>query len=237
MLRRGARNVGVRCRPARPAMSRIRITSTPAIGKAGGAKFWFHGLRNSFITVAERELMLPPLSHQAARQPRPAQRRDPGIRRRLDDRPASPARTEDRRSDRGTDETGAIVRGCRCMGLPNETRYQSRGTHQSRRFPISAHRRRRRTSPRLPLSRRPQRAHGAPVDWPAHLGPPPLTGHSLNCRQWSFLQLAETHTCNQTLSEFAISRSPGLHLADVESGLLSPIRRASACRSARGFTR
>ena len=30
------------------------------IGKAGGAKFWFHGLRNSFITIAERELMLPP---------------------------------------------------------------------------------------------------------------------------------------------------------------------------------
>ena len=30
------------------------------IGKAGGAKFWFHGLRNCFITVAERELMLPP---------------------------------------------------------------------------------------------------------------------------------------------------------------------------------
>ena len=29
------------------------------IGKAGGAKFWFHGLRNCFITVAERELMLP----------------------------------------------------------------------------------------------------------------------------------------------------------------------------------
>ena len=29
-------------------------------GKAGGAKFWFHGLRNSFMTVAERELMLPP---------------------------------------------------------------------------------------------------------------------------------------------------------------------------------
>ena len=27
--------------------------------KAGGAKFWFHGLRNCFITVAERELMLP----------------------------------------------------------------------------------------------------------------------------------------------------------------------------------
>ena len=30
-----------------------RITET------GGAKFWFHGLRNCFITVAERELMLP----------------------------------------------------------------------------------------------------------------------------------------------------------------------------------
>ena len=29
------------------------------IGKAGGAKFWFHGLCNAFITVAERELMLP----------------------------------------------------------------------------------------------------------------------------------------------------------------------------------
>ena len=30
-----------------------------AIGWAGGARFWFHGLRNCFITVAERELMLP----------------------------------------------------------------------------------------------------------------------------------------------------------------------------------
>ena len=30
------------------------------IGKAGSAEFWFHGLRISFITVAERELMLPP---------------------------------------------------------------------------------------------------------------------------------------------------------------------------------
>ena len=29
------------------------------ITKVGGAKFWFHGLRNAFITVAERELMLP----------------------------------------------------------------------------------------------------------------------------------------------------------------------------------
>ncbi len=29
------------------------------IERAGGARFWFHALRNCFITVAERELMLP----------------------------------------------------------------------------------------------------------------------------------------------------------------------------------
>ena len=29
------------------------------IGEAGGARFWFHALRNCFITVANRELMLP----------------------------------------------------------------------------------------------------------------------------------------------------------------------------------
>ena len=29
------------------------------ISDAGGAKFWYHGMRNCFITVAERELMLP----------------------------------------------------------------------------------------------------------------------------------------------------------------------------------
>ena len=29
------------------------------IGKAAGTRFWSHGLRNAFITVAERELMLP----------------------------------------------------------------------------------------------------------------------------------------------------------------------------------
>ena len=29
------------------------------ISEAGGAKFWFHAMRNCFITVAERELMLP----------------------------------------------------------------------------------------------------------------------------------------------------------------------------------
>ena len=31
----------------------------PAITGAAGTRFWFHGLRNAFITVAERELMLP----------------------------------------------------------------------------------------------------------------------------------------------------------------------------------
>ena len=29
------------------------------ISETGGAKFWYHGLRNCFITVAERDLMLP----------------------------------------------------------------------------------------------------------------------------------------------------------------------------------
>ena len=28
------------------------------IGEAGGARFWFHALRNCFITVADRKLML-----------------------------------------------------------------------------------------------------------------------------------------------------------------------------------
>ena len=31
----------------------------PRISRTAGTKFWFHGLRNCFITVAERELMLP----------------------------------------------------------------------------------------------------------------------------------------------------------------------------------
>ena len=48
-------------------------------------------------------------THQAAGQPCPAQRRDQGIRRRLDLRPASRARTENRRSDRSAD-----VRRTRC---------------------------------------------------------------------------------------------------------------------------
>ena len=31
----------------------------PPISEAGGAKFWFHGMRNCFITVAEHDLLLP----------------------------------------------------------------------------------------------------------------------------------------------------------------------------------
>ena len=32
----------------------------PHISKAGEAKFWFHEMRNCFISVAERELMMQP---------------------------------------------------------------------------------------------------------------------------------------------------------------------------------
>ena len=35
-------------------------TSMAASARPAAPKFWFHGLRNCFITVAERELMLPP---------------------------------------------------------------------------------------------------------------------------------------------------------------------------------
>ena len=44
-----------------------------AITEKSGAKFWFHGLRNSFITVAERELMLPiSLTKRLVNHARPA---------------------------------------------------------------------------------------------------------------------------------------------------------------------
>ena len=43
------------------------------ITEKGGAKFWFHGLRNSFIMVAERELMLPiSLTKRLVNHARPA---------------------------------------------------------------------------------------------------------------------------------------------------------------------
>ena len=53
-------------------MFRTRTISTPASARPAGPKFWFHGLRNSFITVAERELMLPPsLTKQLVNHARP----------------------------------------------------------------------------------------------------------------------------------------------------------------------
>ncbi|MDE2791748.1 MAG: tyrosine-type recombinase/integrase, partial [Paracoccaceae bacterium] len=48
-------------------------------------------------------------------------------RRRLDHRPASRARSEDRRSDRGVDVSGGIIRDCRCLGLSTETHHRSSG--------------------------------------------------------------------------------------------------------------
>ncbi len=45
---------------ARPAPCALTGRCAPAAsGRTGGTKFWFHGLRNCFITVAKRELMLP----------------------------------------------------------------------------------------------------------------------------------------------------------------------------------
>ena len=45
----------------------------PAITEAAGTRFWFHGLRNAFITVAERELMLPrPLTKRLVNHARPS---------------------------------------------------------------------------------------------------------------------------------------------------------------------
>ena len=45
----------------------------PRISKVGGAKFWFHGFRNRFITVAERELMLhPSLTKRLVNHARPS---------------------------------------------------------------------------------------------------------------------------------------------------------------------
>ena len=46
-------------------------------------------------------------------------------RRRLDHLPASRARTEDRRSHRGLDVSGGIIRDCRCLGLSTETHHRS----------------------------------------------------------------------------------------------------------------
>ena len=62
------------------------------ISEAGGAKFWIHGLRNAFITVAERELMLPrSLTMRLVNHARPP-RRNRGLCRRLDGGAAPRAR-------------------------------------------------------------------------------------------------------------------------------------------------
>ncbi len=51
-------------------MFRIRIISTCA--SASGAKFWFYGPRNRLITVAGRELILPPsLTKRLVKHARP----------------------------------------------------------------------------------------------------------------------------------------------------------------------
>ena len=43
------------------------------IGAAAGAKFWYHGLRNCFTTVAERDLVLPrALTKRLVNHARPA---------------------------------------------------------------------------------------------------------------------------------------------------------------------
>ena len=68
------------------------------IGEAGGAKFWFHALRNCFITVADRELMLPTgLTSGWSPCPLPGYHRR--LRRRLDHGAAAQRRSEHRRQD------------------------------------------------------------------------------------------------------------------------------------------
>ena len=52
--------VGVPVGDPAPRVGSVALQQLNArIGEAGGAKFWFHALRNCFITVADRELMLP----------------------------------------------------------------------------------------------------------------------------------------------------------------------------------
>ena len=60
--RRCRASFAIGCSPRLPA---VRAESPhlshlyPPISEAGGAKFWFHGMRNCFITVAEHDLLLP----------------------------------------------------------------------------------------------------------------------------------------------------------------------------------
>ena len=69
------------------------------IGEAGRAKFWFHALRNCFISVADRDLMLPAsLTKRLVNHSRP-QDVDRGLRGRLDDGAALRRRPAHRRQD------------------------------------------------------------------------------------------------------------------------------------------
>ena len=72
----------------------------PPISEAGGAKFWFHGMRNCFITVAGARPVAAAEPEQAAGQPRPVQRRHRGICRRLDCRATPRTRAAHRGPDR-----------------------------------------------------------------------------------------------------------------------------------------
>ena len=76
------------------------------IGEACGTRFWYHGLRNAFITVAERDLMLPASLTKRLVKPRPAQRRHRRVRRRLDHRATARASPTHRRPHPAIDEGG-----------------------------------------------------------------------------------------------------------------------------------
>ena len=78
--RRGRDPDDTRTRPwvfpsSRSASGRIHgmLHLNARIGEAGGTRFWFHALRNCFITVADRDLMLPAsLTKRLVNHARPA---------------------------------------------------------------------------------------------------------------------------------------------------------------------
>ena len=95
------------------------------IGEARGARFWFHALHNCFITVADRELMLPTsLTKRLVNHARPHPRRDRGLRRRLDHGPTPRRGPEHRRPDRRVGWGGRASAGdttpdrLTCPGVP-----------------------------------------------------------------------------------------------------------------------
>ena len=59
---------GIRCSGYVDGMQHLNAR----IGESGGAKFWFHALRNCFVSVADRDLMLPAsLTKRLANHSRP----------------------------------------------------------------------------------------------------------------------------------------------------------------------